>query len=70
MSPGKGGRVMLAAREAAHFERGRAMEVAADILRQDLDIQAFFCTNDRMALGIAPAVGRMRVGTAAFSKHP
>jgi ABC-type sugar transport system substrate-binding protein len=41
---------------AADFDRARAERAAAELLRNDPQIDAFFAVNDEMALGIARAV--------------
>ncbi len=40
------------------FDQKKAQKAAEELLREEPDINAFFCVNDRMALGVAEAVHR------------
>lgn len=53
---GARGRFVVADAIAADFDRDRAREAAADLLRADDRIRGFFAVNDQMALGIVDAV--------------
>jgi ABC-type sugar transport system substrate-binding protein len=53
---GNRGRFHVVATIAADFERGKARQAAADLLRSDRRIDGFFAVNDLMALGVADAV--------------
>src|SRR6201999_3486474 len=53
---GNRGRFEIATSIAADFERGKAKQAAADLLRSDPHIAGFFAVNDLMALGAAAAV--------------
>ena len=48
--------IRLVCREQADFDRSKARVVARRILEGALDLKAFFCANDVMALGAADAV--------------
>lgn len=47
--------VQLVKREPADFERLKAKKIATQIIAEDLGVDAFFCANDLMALGVADA---------------
>jgi ABC-type sugar transport system substrate-binding protein len=53
---GNRGRFDVVATIAADFEREKARQAAADLLREDPGIDGFFAVNDLMALGAADAV--------------
>jgi ABC-type sugar transport system substrate-binding protein len=53
---GNRGRFNVVATIAADFERAKARQAAADLLREDPGIDGFFAVNDLMALGAADAV--------------
>ena len=53
---GNRGRFEIATSIAADFEREKAKQAAADLLRETPDIAGFFAVNDLMALGVADAV--------------
>jgi ribose transport system substrate-binding protein len=46
----------VVARQAAHWEMGRANQVAAALLTEHPQLKAFLCANDSMALGAVAAV--------------
>lgn len=51
--------IHLMKRVSADFDREKAKDVALEILQQDIEVRAFFCMNDLMALGVSSAVSAL-----------
>lgn len=52
--------IHLIAREPADFERRKAKKLAGHLLTENPGVDAFFCANDLMALGVAEAIRTLR----------
>lgn len=52
--------IRLLIRERADFDRGKANIVTKDIYQENKNIDAFFCVNDLMALGVSDAIGDLK----------
>ena len=48
--------IEVVASQSAGYNRATAMDVAQNLLQQTPDVNAIFCCNDEMALGVAEAV--------------
>lgn len=48
--------IQLVASQPADWDRSKALDVAGNILQRHPDLNAFYCANDTMALGVAQAV--------------
>jgi len=46
----------IVASQPAEWERDKAIEIAANVLKQHPDLKAFYCANDTMALGVQEVV--------------
>jgi ABC-type sugar transport system substrate-binding protein len=56
----KNRKIQLVSREPADFERLKAKKIATRIMTECPEVDAFFCANDLMALGVADAIGNLK----------